>query len=117
MKRKRFPSGEHRLLVAIMRDAIDCFQKHIHARDAKRRQLFLDADAWICDEDDRSAFSFTNCCETLGLTPEYVRRGLIEWRDSQQKLRRGGSISSRRRREGVRIEAPVSLDVRRLGVA
>jgi hypothetical protein len=117
LKRKRFPSGEHRLLVAIMRDAVDCFQKHIHARDAKRRQLFLDADAWIADGDDRSAFSFNNCCETLGLNPDYVRAGLQDWRDSQRQLRRVGSISSRRRREGVRIESPLQLDTARYGRA
>ena len=47
LKRKRVSCGEHRLLVAIMQDAIECFQKHLHARDSKRRQLYIEAEAWI----------------------------------------------------------------------
>ena len=60
LKRKKFSCGEHRLLVAIIQDAVECFQKHIHARDSKRRQLFLDAEAWITAEDDSGMFSFDN---------------------------------------------------------
>ena len=79
IQRKRFPSGEHRLLVALIQDAIECVQKHIHARDAKRRQLFLDAQSWIGSEDDRGVFSFNNVCMLLGMNPEYVRQGLLDW--------------------------------------
>ncbi len=79
IQRKKFPSGEHRLLVALIQDAIECFQKHMHARDAKRRQLFLDAQGWIGSEDDRGVFSFNNVCMLLGMNPDYVRQGLSEW--------------------------------------
>jgi hypothetical protein len=44
-------------------------------------------------------FSFDNICELLGLDPEYIRRGLQEWRvptEAQQKLRR---------RSGSRMQA------------
>jgi hypothetical protein len=57
LKRKRFSSGEHRLLIAIMQDAVECFQKHIHARDSKRRQLYLDAESWIASEDYSGTFA------------------------------------------------------------
>jgi hypothetical protein len=79
IQRKKFPSGEHRLLVALIQDAIECFQKHMHARDAKRRQLFLDAQGWIGSEDDRGVFSFNNVCMLLGMNPDYVRQGLEHW--------------------------------------
>ncbi len=86
LARKKFPNGEHRLLVALMRDAVECFQKHIDARDSKRRQLYNDAENWIGDEDDFALFSFNNVCATLGMNPDYVRRGLISWRDRQLGL-------------------------------
>ena len=65
LKRKRFSCGEHRLLVAIMQDAIECFQKHLHARDSKRRQLYIEAEAWVSAEEDDGTFSFDNVCEIV----------------------------------------------------
>ena len=75
LKRKKYSCGEHRLLIAIIQDAIECFQKHLHARDSKRRQLFVDAEVWITDVDDEGPFSFNNVCELLGMNPEYLRVG------------------------------------------
>ena len=95
IQRKKFPSGEHRLLVALIQDAVECFQKHMHARDAKRRQLFLDAQGWIGSEDDRAVFSFNNVCMLLGMNPDYVRQGLLEWCEKSKDVPR-----SERRRTG-----------------
>lgn len=88
LKRKRFSCGEHRLLVAIMQDAIECFQKHLHARDSKRRQLYLEAEAWINAENDDGTFSFDNVCDLLGMSPEYLRQGLLTWRDRERARHR-----------------------------
>ena len=108
LKRKRFSSGEHRLLIAIMQDAVECFQKHIHARDSKRRQLYLDAESWISSEDYSGTFSFNNVCDLLGMSPEYLRQGLIDWRDRERSRRRGRLFDAVRNhgiRERVRIES------------
>ena len=99
IKRKKFPSGEHRLLVALIQDTVECFQKHLHARDTKRRQLFLDAESWIDSQDDRGVFSFNNVCMLLGMNPDYVRQGLIAWRDKQRsehRVRRHEDMSETR---------------------
>ena len=88
LKRKRFSCGEHRLLVAIMQDAIECFQKHLHARDSKRRQLYIEAEAWINAENDDGTFSFDNVCDLLGMSPEYLRQGLLSWRDRERARHR-----------------------------
>lgn len=85
LKRKRYKCGEHRLLVAIIQDAVDCFQKHLHACDSKRRQLYLDAEAWVNAEDDHGPFSFANVCDLLEMQPDYVREGLIDWRDRERR--------------------------------
>ena len=84
LKRKRFSCGEHRLLVAIMQDAIECFQKHLHARDSKRRQLYIEAEAWVTVEEDDGTFSFDNVCDLLGMNPDYLRQGLLSWRDRER---------------------------------
>ncbi|MBI5506755.1 MAG: hypothetical protein HY899_18350 [Deltaproteobacteria bacterium] len=88
LQRKKYPAGEHRLLIALIEDAVECFQKHLHASDAKRRQLFLDAEVWIAADDDFGVFSFNNVCMLLGMNPVYVRQGLITWRDGQRSGRR-----------------------------
>ncbi len=108
LKRKKYPNGEHRLLVALVRDAVDCFQKHIHARDAKRRQLFIDAEEWIGADDEYTQFSFNNVCEILGMNPDYVRRGLLTWRDGERRSRRRRvrqKATVRAKRETAHIEA------------
>jgi hypothetical protein len=108
LKRKRFSSGEHRLLIAIMQDAVECFQKHIHARDSKRRQLFIDAESWISSDDYAGTFSFNNVCDLLGMSPEYLRQGLIDWRDRERTRRRGRLLDAVRTsgiRERARIES------------
>ena len=113
LKRKRFSSGEHRLLIAIMQDAVECFQKHIHARDSKRRQLYLDAESWISSDDYAGTFSFNNVCDLLGMSPEYLRQGLIDWRDRERTRRRGrllDVVRSHGIRERARIEAIGSVN-------
>jgi hypothetical protein len=94
LQRKKYRCGEHRLLVAILQDAVECFQKHIHARDSKRRQLYVDAEVWICAEEDEGPFSFNNIGELLGMNPEYIRTGLLDWRDRERARRRGRLVHS-----------------------
>lgn len=36
---------------------------------------------WILDDDKFYLFSFDNICEGLALDPNYVRRGLIRWKE------------------------------------
>lgn len=79
--RKRVPQeAEYRLIVAVLEDAIDCFQKHCDARDSKTRQLFEDAAQWVSSEDRSWPFSFLNICDVLNLDPAYVREGLEQHR-------------------------------------
>ncbi len=72
--------GEKRLMLAVLQDALDCYQKYAFAKDGPGRQLFSDADSWICCDDRDWYFSFENICETLEINPEYLRRGVQRWR-------------------------------------
>lgn len=105
LKRKRYSSGEHRLVIAIIQDAIECFQKHIHATDSKRRQLFVDAEDWIRDDGYTETFSFNNICDLLGMNPAYLRQGLLGWRDRELARHRGRMLETMAAAAHARSEA------------
>ena len=68
-------SPEQRLLIAILEDAVYCFQKYYHARNTAGRRLFRDAERWLMTESGHP-FSFEYICFVLGLDPSAVRHGL-----------------------------------------
>jgi len=72
--------AEHELVVAVLQDAVDCFQKHLFARERKARQLFVDAETWIMSTDRRWPFSFENVCDLLDIDAGGLRTGLLRWK-------------------------------------
>ena len=84
MRRKHLLEGEKRLILSVLEDAVECFMKCIDASSSKGQRLFRDADEWIALEDKHWVFSFDNVCEMLDINPEYLRRGLKDWK--QRKL-------------------------------
>ena|SRR3990172_6529413 len=91
--RKRVPrEPEYRLIVAVLQDAIECFQKHLFARDQKMWQLHEDAREWIASDDRSWPYSFVSICEVLNLSPAYIRRGLEQWRENQVAARRHDKV-------------------------
>ena len=72
---------ERLLMLAVLEDAIDCYQKYAHARDPRGRQMFEESREWVLSMDRAWLFSFENICETLEINADYVRRGLREWRE------------------------------------
>jgi hypothetical protein len=81
LRHKVFVEGEKRLMAAVLADAVEVYMKQAFNTDPRAHQLFLDAEAWIfTDEPGPWFFSFNNISDLLGLEPEYIRRGLLEWR-------------------------------------
>ncbi|MEA2626291.1 MAG: hypothetical protein QOD06_2336 [Candidatus Binatota bacterium] len=72
--------GEKRLMLAVLEDAIDCYQKYAFAREPRGREFFAEAEEWIFSSDNSWVFSYENICQTLDLNADYIRRGLQEWR-------------------------------------
>jgi hypothetical protein len=68
-------------MLAVLEDAVDCYQKHSHSTDPRGQQLFAEAEEWVRSDDRSWLFSFENICDTLEINADYVRRGLGEWRD------------------------------------
>jgi hypothetical protein len=65
---------------AILEDAIHNYRKYSFARDRVGKEHFHEAEHWIMHSKDHWIFSFENVCDLLGLDPEYLRRGLSDWR-------------------------------------
>ena len=72
-----------KLMMAILEDALRCFQNNADAKTGSRRRLFLEAEQWLCGEGGEGPFSFEMVCETLGIEPDFLRTGLREWRRQQ----------------------------------
>jgi hypothetical protein len=79
-RRKLHLEPEKKLMLAILEDGIACFQKYLFARDSKGKALFREAEAWVEEKGGEAVFSFDAVCESLGLDPNYLRRGLSVWK-------------------------------------
>lgn len=82
-RRKTHLEPETRLMLAVLEDGVACYQKYVLARDERGRQLFRDAEEWVLQEDNDWLFSFDNICEAMGLNPEYLRKGMVRWKQAQ----------------------------------
>ncbi len=81
VRRKTHLEADQELMLAVLEDAITCFQVHFAARDKQKTRLFREAEEWILlQEKSDWLFSFDNVCENLGLNPGYIREGLLRWR-------------------------------------
>jgi len=88
LRRTQHFKPEEQLMLAILEDAVFCFQKYLFADDHKGRALFEDTERWIVEEDGGWFFSFTNICEVLGIDPAYLRSGLLGWKEQQVESHR-----------------------------
>ncbi len=70
------------LMLAVLHDAIACFQGYFFKPSRTSEMLFQEAEEWINSNDDE-IFSFNNICETLGLDPQRLRKGLMQWKAKQ----------------------------------
>jgi hypothetical protein len=80
LRRKTLLEPEKRLMLAVLEDAINCFQDNLFSQKRKNQRLFADAEEWFATTGGDSVFSFDNVCEALGFSPEYLRQGLVRWK-------------------------------------
>ena len=81
--RKTLREGEEKLMLAVLESAIEYFQKYVLARNPRGKQLFQEAEQWFFDKDSDALFSFEGICETLGLNPHHIRKGLLVWKEAR----------------------------------
>ena len=78
--------GEKRLLLAMLEDAVHCFQTYLMARKPHERRLFQEAEEWIDSTDAQWYFSFENISDILGIHPGRLRTALKQWKEQQTLL-------------------------------
>lgn len=83
VRQKTVAMPERDLMLAVLEDAVCCFQKYVLASDRRGRILFKEAEGWIFDDDDSGVFSYTNVCDVLGIDRNYLRRGLLCWKEKR----------------------------------
>ena len=81
-ERKFHLDPERTLLLAILQDAVICFQEFLLATSKKKQTLFVEAEEWILSEDKSYLYSFENVCELLGFEAGYLRQGLLHWKET-----------------------------------
>jgi hypothetical protein len=87
-RRKMPQQSEIRLMLAVLEDAINCYQDNIFAVNKKRMQLFQDAEDWFMNDDASWIFSFVSICSILNLEPDYFRMGIKRWTAQQKAARK-----------------------------
>jgi hypothetical protein len=70
--------GEKRLMIAILKDAVECLDKYRSSRNSTGRSQYQNALEWVQDKGTEWFFSFTNICDLLGFDPEYLRQMLLK---------------------------------------
>ena len=81
--KKNIREGEEKLMLAVLSDAIEHFQKYAFSKDEKGRKLFQEAEEWFLEKDNDGLCSFENICQTLQLHPDYIRQGLLRWKEAK----------------------------------
>jgi hypothetical protein len=120
-RRKFHLEPEKKLMLAILEDAVACFQKNVFDRDGKGRTLFREAEEWVEGKSADGIFAFDSVCEMLSFDPAYLRQGMVAWREKalaqhthakvyqlaprRKKSRRGVSVSGRSHHQRMRRAA------------
>ncbi len=114
-----------RLMLAVLEDAMRCYQTYACTHNRAMRRLFVEAEAWLMDKNGDGPFACVTICETLGIDPGCLREGLRRWRIQQMDglnprrlarrspVTRIGRISAplkRRRRKSAGLEAGAVLE-------
>lgn len=85
--------GEKRLMIAILKDAVECLDKYRGARSSLGRSQYQSAIEWVKDNSTDWLFSFTNICDFLGFDPEYMREVLLKRENKYDKPARPRVLS------------------------
>jgi hypothetical protein len=71
-------SAIHRLMLGILRDAVDLYLKALTPGNRVAAKRLREVVAWFASDDRQWPFSFERICEALGFDPDYIRAGLYK---------------------------------------
>ena len=73
LEQLHYEKGEERLMLAVLKDAVECIERYRHKHGARSRSTYHDALQWIRGRDHTWLFSFENVCLGLDLDPSRLR--------------------------------------------
>jgi hypothetical protein len=73
------------LMMAILVDAIRCYQRNIEAMTLCKRSEFREAQNWLFKDRNDGPFSFDTVCYLLGTDPGVLRRRLIQFQYARRR--------------------------------
>jgi len=97
-RRRFYLDPERVLMLAVLQDAVVCFQENLTATCKRKQVMHVEAEEWILNKDKSYLFSFENVCEMLGYDASYMRAGLLRWKRAalaNRDERRGRQTMSR----------------------
>jgi hypothetical protein len=118
-----------RLMLAVLEDAMRCYQNYTSSRSRAQRRLFVEAEAWLMDRKADGAFAFETVCENLGIDPSCLREGLRRWRAQQldgknpfrlarrSPVTRVGRISAPLKRRKRKLDGGIAVAINGHGLA
>jgi hypothetical protein len=74
-------SGERRLLLAVLQDAVASFLRYCKDPARRGRRLFRETHEWFWSTDRQWLCAFESICDNLHLNASYIRRGLNRYSD------------------------------------
>lgn len=88
-------------MAGVLEDAVHCFQTYVLSQKTRERGLYKEAETWILSTDRHWLMSFENVCEAIGLEPEYIRNGLMRWKEGVLAAQAGRMEGKRYETKGV----------------
>ncbi len=82
---------EKRLMLAVLEEAVATFQRHVISDSERSRQLVDEVESWTDGADADWPFSFENICGALDLEPEFLRNGMLRWKEGQTRAAENGT--------------------------
>lgn len=68
-----------RLMLAVLTDAVHCYQVGFDGQKISRRRAFREAEEWLFRSTSDGPFSLDNVCGVLDIAPDYLRSVLRKW--------------------------------------
>lgn len=78
-------NGEHRLIAAVLQDAIETFHKCAFSEKEAKKDQFSEVFRWVTDDQNHTLFAFNTICDVLDLDSDYLREGLLLWLEQHRK--------------------------------
>lgn len=90
-QRRERQGGEHRLMAAVLADALTAYCREV-ALNGRKSRRYLEVARWIHSTDESWPFAFERICDALHLDPAYLRGGLEAYERRERARRRAPVI-------------------------